>query len=426
MEAKVNKTSDSERELVIKVSEENLKSVMRQVYNRLRPQVKVAGFRPGKAPDNIIEKELGVQKVQQEVLEEALNQYYAKVVQKEDLRPIEQPRVEIKKYVPYTELEFSAKIEVMPEVKLPDYKKISKKTEKVEVTQKEIDAVIKTIQERLADKKEVKRAAKNGDEVAIDFTGKKDGKEIPNASSKNYTLKLGSNKFIPGFEENIVGMKPEETKTFEIKFPKEYGEKSLANQKVQFEVTLHKVLELNEPKVDDELAKKAGPFSNVDDLKESISQSIKSEKQRNNSIKLENEIVDEVVKKSKVALPDSLIEKQKDQLIAQLQQDLSYRGQTLEQYLKDEGKSKPDLEKELKPEAEKRIKTALVLTAVSEQEKLEVTPEELEVRKQLIKGQYNDKKMQEEVEKPEAARQIANQLLTEKTVQSLVDYTTKE
>lgn len=426
MNISLKNTSDTEAELTFVAGVSDLQPVVKEIYETLRPRVKAAGFRPGKAPNNIIERELGPQTVQTEVVEAAIGRFYRQALEEKALRPLDSPAVTIKKFVPYSELEFTAVTEVLPNIKLADYKKITKKAEVAKVTEAEIDQVVSSLRNRLAKRKEVSRAAKNGDEAVIDFDGKQNGKEVPNTSAKNQPLLLGSKRFIPGFEENLIGMKPSQTKSFEVKFPKDYGQQSMANQTVTFTVTLQKLFELNLPELNDAFANEAGPFKDLQQLRADVAKQISTEKDTQVQKALETEVINEVVETSQMALPPKMLERELQHLQGDFERQLIQSGKTLEQYLEEKGQKPLDLEKELQPQAERRVKTALVLTEVAREEKLELLPEEFEMRLQLLKGQYQDKTMQLEMDKPEVRREIANQILAEKTVAKLVSYATQD
>ncbi len=421
----IQKQEDTEVVLSVNLDKADLDVIVDHVFDELRPKVKAAGFRPGKAPNNIVERELGAEQVQGEVIEHAASEHYAKAVDKLDVRPLSRPKVDLKKFVPYSELEFTATVEVMPPVKLADYKKIKKTLLKVDVTDKEIDDVIEGLRSRAAEKSEVSRVAKDGDEATIDFAGELNGKAVPGADGKGYPLLLGSGRFIPGFEDEIIGMKPEGKKSFDITFPKDYAEATLRGKKVKFSVTLRKLNELKLPKVDDAFAKTVGPFADLSALKADIKKQIMNEKTTKERQALENEILDEIVKKSKLSLPARMVENQLEQLKADFERSLKSRNITREEYLVQQKQTEKDLAKEFEQEAERRVKLSLILTEIAHVEKLEVTPSEFEIRMQLLQGQYQDPQMQAELGKLEARREIANQLLAEKTVAKLVDYATK-
>jgi trigger factor len=228
---------------------------------------------------------------------------------------------------------------------------------------------------------------------------------------------LGSDTFIPGFEANIVGMKAGDKKTFTLTFPKTYGVRALANKKVTFEVSVSKVQVVEEPKEDDEFAKKAGPFTTLAQLRDDIKTQLKIEREREATTKQQDEIVRTLVSKSSVDIPGELIEQQVEYSFNDLKQNLAQRGQTLKEFLDLEAKSESQYRDEVvRPQAENQLKTSLVLAEIADVEQLVVTPEELEVRLQLLKGQYQDPKMQAELDKEENRRDIASRLLSEKVL----------
>ncbi len=423
----VKKTNHSPTSVTLQFSvhEAELLPIKQKAVAKLGANLKIAGFRPGKAPQGVIEKNIDQSLLQTEVLEEAVNNLYVKGVEEHQLRPVGQPEISIKKFVPFTTLEFEAKMDVVGEIKLADYKKIKKTKEVTKVLAKDVQEVLDSLKVRAADKKDVSRAAKNGDQVIIDFSGKDTkGKPVAGAEGTGYPLILGSNSFIPGFEDNLIGMKAGDEKSFEITFPKDYGVHALANSKVTFTVKVGGVQEVVEPKIDDEFAKKVGPFKTVEELKADIKKQLTAERQNELDRKFEQELIEEIAKKSTVNVPEGLIEEQLDAAEREERQNLMYRGQTWEEHLKDEGVTESEHRERNRKSAEERVKAGLVLSEISEKEQLSVTPEELEMRIQLYKGQYQDAAMQAELDKPENRRDIAMRILTEKTINKLTDYAT--
>ncbi len=412
--------SDTKVSLTVTADNTILAPIKEQTLQRLSQNVKVPGFREGTAPLAMVEKHVDQQLLQSQFVDDALNHLYANAAKGEGLRPIAHPNVTLKKFVPFTTLEFEAEVEILGTVKLPDYKKMQKTAKKAEVTTKDINGVIDDLKTRMAEKKDVERAAQDGDQVWIDFKGvDAAGKPVNGAEGKDYPLLLGSKTFIPGFEENLVGLKPQAEKTFTLTFPKDYGVKALAGNKVTFTVTVTKVQEVVDPKVDDAFAAKLGPFKSVEELKKDIKKQLTLEKQRQLDRELENEIVKEIADKTKMSVPESLVSEQVEHLLRDMKQNLTYRGQTYNEFLESEGKTDEAYRAELRPQAETRVKTGLVLAEVASEEKIDVTPEELEIRLQILKGQYKDQAMQGELDKPEARREIASQLMSDKTLTKL-------
>ncbi len=386
----------------------------------------VPGFRAGKAPLALIEKQVDPTQLQQEFLEEAINRLYFKAVQTENLRPIAQPQVTLKKFVPFSQLEFDAEIEAIGEVKIANYKSIKLPKTKVTIEANDINGVIENLRLRLSERVLVDRPSKNGDEVDINFKGTgSNNQPISGADGTNYPIVLGSNSFIPGFEPSLVGLKTEDEKTFDLIFPKDYEVKNLQSKKVTFWVKINKVNELNTPAVDDKFAAKAGPFKTVAELKADIKKQLLNERQQEQDRAYENQLIGAIAEKSSVKVPDILIDDQVERAEQQERQNLAYRGQTWEEHLSAEGLTEEEHRKRNRPDAEKSVKAGLVLSEIAQQEGITVTPEELEIRKQLLKGQYKDPQMQGELDKPENMRDLENQLITEKTIAKIVQYTAK-
>lgn len=422
MNVKRTNKSETEVTLAITATATDLNSIKQHVLKRLAADVKLQGFRKGTAPLALVEKNIDQNLLQTEFLDEAMTHLYSTAAQEEKLRPVTRPDVQIKKFVPFTELEFDVTTSVVGEVKLPNYKTIKAEKPKISVVAKDVDEVVKSLQTRMAERKEVERAAKNGDQVVIDFAGKDDkGEPVSGADGKDYPLILGSNAFIPGFEDNLVGLKPGEEKTFTVTFPKDYGVAALANKDVTFVVTVKTVSEMIEPKVDDEFAAKVGPFKTVTELKADIKKQLTAEREAEASKAHQNELVQKIADKTTVALPSALIDQQVVYNIDETRRNLTYRGQTYEEFLKAEGLSEEEYKTTiLRPQAEQQLKTSIMLSEIAEKEKLSVTPEELEIRIQLLKGQYaQDQLMQAELDKPENRQDIASRMLTEKVLELL-------
>jgi trigger factor len=426
MQIKRTNSSETEIKLTIVASEQEMASMKQHVLGHFRNRVKIAGFREGKAPFELIEKNVDPSLLQTEFLEDAVNQLYVKAVQEEKLRPVANPEINITKFVPFTTLEFDAVITTMGDVKLPDYTKVKKQKPEIKITADDVKDVLKNLQTRAAEKKDVDRAAKNGDQVWIDFAGTDSkGNAVDGAEGKDYPLVLGSNSFIPGFEENLISMKPGDEKSFDVTFPADYHAKPLAKKKVTFAVTVNKVQEVIEPKLDDDFAATVGPFTTLQQLKDDIKTQLQAERQNESDRQFESELVGELAEKTKVALPKALVEEQIEKIEAQEKQSLMYRGQTWEEHLKEEGVTAEQHREQKRPEAEKSIRASLMLAEVAEKEKLEFTTEEVQARIDSLKKQYTDPEMQSELDKPENQRDIASRILTEKTVAKLVEYATK-
>ena len=424
MKTTVTHESDTRVKVVIAADHAELAAAEQVALKRLAKTAKVNGFRTGHVPLEIVKKHADANALAQETLDAALNRAVAEAFLSNDLQVLARPEVEIKKYVPGELLEFTAEADVLPEVKLGDYKKLKVKKAAVNVDKKEIDEVIERIQKGLSEKKEVKRAAKIGDETVIDFVGKKDGEAFHGGTGKDYPLVLGSNSFIPGFEDALVGLKAGDTKDVKLAFPKDYHVKDLAGQDVVFEVTVKKINSVKLPALDDKFAAKAGPFTSMDDLRKDIKAEITAQAERKATDDLKDELVKQLVAKSTVSVPSVLRDDQIRSLERDLRQNLMYRGRTLEQYFEEKGYADRDawVKAEANDAADARIKAGLVLAQLSKELKIEATADELAAHINAYKQQYaNNPKMAKHFDKPEAQREVANRLITEKTIDKLVE-----
>jgi trigger factor len=425
MQVSTKKLSDTKVQLTISADAETLARLKDETLQQFAHTTKVQGFREGKAPLHLVEKQVSPESLQTEFLEHAINFLYTHAATQKKLRPVAQPQVKITKFVPFTALEVESEVEILGDITMPDYKKLKIARKAVKVTAKDIDEVLAQLTKREAKKTPVDRAAKNGDEIWIDYAGvdTKTKEPINGANDKDYPLLLGSDTFIPGFEANVIGMKPGEEKTFTINFPKDYNIKALQNKDVTFTVTAKKVEELVEPKIDDALAAKVGPFKTVNELKEDIKKQLIAEQEAQADREFADEMIMAIAKDTKVAIPESLIDEQLDRMENDEKQNLIYRGQTWKEHLEAEGVTEAEHRKKNRPDAEMRVKAGLVLTEIADLEKITVTPEEFEIRMQLLMGQYP--KMQAELKKPEARHEIASRMMSEKTLDKLKSYAAK-
>lgn len=426
MQVTRNDISETQVELTITLDTKELTKAKERALRQLAGKVKAPGFRAGKAPLSVVEQQVDSSQLEAEVIQSAANEHYQTVIGEQSLKVLSSPEVVISKFVPYESLEFKATVSVMPKVKLGDYSKIKKTLKKATVTAKDVAEVVENLRKRSSEKKEVTRAAKNGDEVVIDFEGTDaKGAAVAGASGKDYPLTLGSGSFIPGFEEGLVGLKAGATKKLDLTFPKEYHAPSLAGSKITFDVTVKTVQELTQPEANDAFAATVGPFKTLKDLEKDIKAQLEEQKVTEAINQLKDEIVEELVKKTTLTLPEVLVTDQISMLEHDFAQNLLYRGITKPEYLKQEGFKDEDewKLKELKPQAERRVSVGIVLAEVAEKEKITIADEELSSRVALYKNQYG--KQADQFDTPEMQREVASRLLTEKTVDRLYELATK-
>jgi len=424
MKTTVKNLSETKVQVTIIVDATELADAEKVALVKLSNSVKVPGFRSGKVPASVAAKHVEPQALQEQLMDDAISKAVAEAFMAEKIQALDRPTVDITKYVPGESLEFVAEVDVLPAVKLGDYKNLKAKAGKVEVTDAEIDEIIERMRTGLAEKKEVSRPAIEGDETLIDFVGKRDGVAFDGGTSTDYTLKLGSHQFIPGFEEGIIGHSAGQQFDIDLSFPEDYHSKELAGDKVTFAVTLKKLMSVELPEVDDELAKKAGPFETITELKDDIKREISAQKEKEAGEKLRDDLITELIEKSEVPVPTILVEDQMRSIEQDFAQNLTYRGLDLDTYLTTNGFPNEEVwrEKEVKPAAERRTQAGLILSELSKAENISATDEEIDEHVAIHRKQYeNNPDTLKQFDTPEVRRDIANHYVTEKTIERLAE-----
>lgn len=420
-------TSPTTTKLTVTAEQAELDQAKQATLQRLSQNVSVPGFRKGKAPANLVERQINQSVLQTEFMDAVINQLYVEAIDRENLRPVSQPEIAVTKFVPFTSLEFSATVEVVGDIKLAEYKKIKLAQKPVTVTTDDVNDVLNNLATRGATKEIVERAAKKGDEVVIDFVGTDaETKEpIDGAEGTDYPLILGSDSFIPGFEDELIGAKAGAITTFDITFPSDYGAPSLQNKKVTFAVTVRSVSAVKSAKIDDDFAASIGPFKTVTELKTDVKKQLKAEREQEAQTAYDNELLQKVAEKTEVVIPTPLIEEEMTRIEEEEKRNVVYRGQTWQEHLDAEGLTAEAHREKQREGAELRVKAGLVLGEIAQAEKVTVSPDELEIRIELLRGQYSDPTMQAELDKPENRRDIMSRMLTEKTLAKLRSFATK-
>ncbi|MBQ6127238.1 trigger factor [Candidatus Saccharibacteria bacterium] len=421
MKTTVKKISDTRVEIKVTLDKKELEKAKKQAIDRLSKEVKIPGFRKGKVPGGMAEKHLNPNDVAQVALDIAVRAAVPEAFISNKQNPLVVPEVSVTKYVPDESAEFTATADILPEVKIGDYKKLGVKKEENKVKESDIKDVLENIAAAYAEKKVVKRAAKLTDEVIIDFTGKKDGKAFDGGSAHDYKLALGSKSFIPGFEEGIVGHEVGDKFDLDLTFPKDYHAKELAGKKVTFEVLLKQISEVVKPKLDDELAKKCGPFKTIDELKADIKKNLAVQNEHRIEEKYKDDLVAALVKKSKVSAPEILISDQMRFIRDDISRNAAAQGLRFEDFLKQTGKTEEEWEKEAKKVAEARVKASLVLQILARDQKITVPDDDVSAKIAELRDVY--KKSEEALKNlkdPRVRQDIKNRMTIEKTLEFLV------
>ena len=421
MKTKLKKISDSRVELTVTLDAADLEPAKTKALEKLAKEVKVEGFRKGKVPLEVAKKFIPENDLNAETVDIAVRTTVVEAFRKEEKSPLVLPNVNVTKYVPDEVVEYTATADIVPEVTLGDFKKLDVKKEEAKVTEKDIKGVLDNIAASFAEKKAAKKAAELGDEVIIDFVGKKDGEAFKGGSAKDYHLGLGSGTFIPGFEDGIVGHEPGDKFEFDLTFPKDYGVKDLAGAKTVFEVLLKQVNEVKKPKVDDELAQKCGPFKNLEELKEDIKKNLTLQNEHRLEEKYKDDLVNALVKNSKIPAPEILIDDQVRAIREDMTRNAASQGMSFEDFLERNNETMESWEKEARKIAETRVKASLALQTLAVEQKITVSDDLVAAKIAELKDVY--KKSPEalkNLKNPNVKMDIKNRMIIEQTLDFLV------
>ena len=421
MKTKSKKISDSRVELTVSLDAKDLEPIKKKALEKLAKDLKVEGFRKGKVPVEIAKKFIPDNDLNTEVADMAVRTTVINAFMEAEKSPLVLPSVNVTKYVPEEMLEYTATADIIPDVKLGDYKKLGVKKPTAKVTDKEVKEILDNIATSFAEKKVVKRAAKTGDEVVIDFVGKKGGEAFDGGSAKDYKLTLGSQTFIPGFEEGIVGHESGDKFDLPLTFPKDYGAKDLAGAKTVFEVLVKQVNEIEKPKIDDELATKCGPFKTLDELKADIRKNIEMQNTHKLNEKFKDDLVNALVEKSKVPAPKILIEDQIKAIREDMSRNAAAQGLSFEEFLERNHETLENWKKEAEKIAEIRVKASLALQFLAVEQKITVSDELVAAKIAELKDVYkNSPEALKSLKDPNVKMDIKNRMIIEATLDYLV------
>lgn len=426
MKTKVKKISDSRVEITVTLDAKDLKPAREEALKKLAKEIKVEGFRKGKVPAEVAAKFIPENDLNAEAIDLAVRTTVMEAFKEASKSPLVVPSINVTKYVPNESAEYTATADIVPEVKLGDYKKLDVKKPENKVTAKDINNVLENLTGSFADKKVVRRPAKLGDEVVIDFVGKKDGEAFKGGSAKDYKLILGSKTFIPGFEEGIVGHEVGDKFDLNLTFPKNYGVKELAGAKVVFETLLKQVNEITKPPIDDELAKKCGPFKSLKELKDDIKKNLESQNEHRLNEQFKDDLVKALIKKSSVPAPEILIDDQMRIIRDDVSRNAAAQGMEFDDFLKANGETKENWEKEARKAAEMRVKGSLALQTLAVENKISVSDADVEAKINELKDVYRETPdALKSLKDPNVRMDIKNRLIIEKTLDFLVKANSK-
>ncbi|GKV66556.1 MULTISPECIES: trigger factor [unclassified Sporosarcina] len=422
MTVKWEKLEGSEGKLTFEVSVERFNQGMDEAFKKVVKKVQAPGFRKGKMPRKMFDKMYGEEALYNDAIDIVLPEAYSKAVEEAEVDPIAAPEIDIEKLEKGEPVVFTAVIALKPEVKLGEYKGLEVTRQSTEVTDEEVDAQLEQRREGLAEMV-VKEdgAAEDGDTVTIDFEGFADGEAFEGGKSENYELEIGSGSFIPGFEEQVVGMKTGEESEIEITFPEEYHAAELAGKPATFKVKVHEIKSKEVPELDDELAKEIDEeVSSVEELRTKLKEEAEEVKKNDSETALRDDLVEQAASNAEMEIPQAMIDSETDRMMQDFEQRLQMQGMNLDLYFQFSGQDEQTLRDQMKDDALSRVRVSLTLEAIGAAENVEVPEEEVNAELEKMSEQFGM-----EVEQIKATlggtSVLENDLRFNKTVQLLVD-----
>ena len=379
MSLQVEKLEHNMSKLTVEVAAEDVEKALQAAYLKQRKQINIPGFRKGKVPRQMIEKMYGPEVFYDEAANNMIPDAYAKAYDESELDIVSQPKIEVVQMEKGKPFIFTAEVATKPEVTLGDYKGLKVDKVSTRVTQKEVDEEIEKERERNARTIEVTdRAVQDKDEVTLDFEGFVDGVAFEGGKGEDYPLTIGSGSFIPGFEEQLIGAEIDKEVEVNVTFPKEYHSEELAGKDATFKCTVHTIKAKELPELDDEFASEVSECETMDAYRAEVKKNIKERKERTGKEKKENQAVDQAIENAQMDIPEAMIEFQVRQMADDFARRIQQQGLTVEQYFQFTGMTAEKMMEEMRPQAEKSIKTRLVLEAIVKAENIEVSDERVE------------------------------------------------
>ncbi|MCM3035482.1 trigger factor [Bacillus pumilus] len=391
MSVKWEKQEGNEGVLTVEVDAETFNKALDDAFKKVVKQVSIPGFRKGKVPRGLFEQRFGVESLYQDALDILLPVEYPKAIDEAGIDPVDRPEIDVEKIEKGESLIFTAKVTVKPEVKLGDYKGLNVEKDDATVTDEDVQEELKGMQNRQAElvvKEE--GAIENGDTVVLDFEGFVDGEAFEGGKAENYSLEVGSGSFIPGFEEQLVGLEAGAEKDVEVTFPEEYHAEDLAGKPAVFKVKIHEIKAKELPALDDEFAKDVDEeVETLAELTEKTKKHLEEAKENEAEGKLREELVEKASENAEVDIPQAMVDTELDRMMKEFEQRLQMQGMNLELYFQFSGQDEDALKEQMKEDAAKRVKSNLTLEAIAAAENLQVSDEEVEEELSKMAEAYN-------------------------------------
>ena len=420
--ASFEKLESNKVKLGMTISAEDFDKAVDKAYLKLRKTITVPGFRKGHAPKGVIEKAYGWYVFVDDAFDEAYPAVYEAAVKEHDVKPVDRPDITILSAEKGEDVAFEAVVTVMPEVSLGQYKGIEVEKQEYNVTDEMVNAEIERERENVARMIDVERPIENGDEVELDYSGTVNGVKFEGGTAEHQTLVIGSGMFIPGFEEQMIGVNVGEEKDLNVKFPDEYHSDELKGKDAVFHVKVHAVRVKELPEADDEFAKDVSEFNTIAELRDHKKEELEKKAMNEAKAKKENDVIEKAVANATVDIPDVMIDRQADRMLNDIRYRLSMQGISLEDYCKYTGTKTEVMKAEMKNEAERRVKTQLVLDAIMKAEGIKAENDEVEKKIDEYCAQFDDKAEEFKAKLNEDDKAyFEDQVLLDKTINMLVD-----
>lgn len=424
MTAKWEKTEKNLGVLEVEVGAERVSAALDKAFNTVVKKTSIPGFRKGKVPRSIFEARFGVESLYNDAIDILLPEAYSEAVDEADIFPVDRPEIEIEQFAKGETFKFKAKVTVKPEVKLGEYKGLEVPVAKAEVSEEDVNEELTRLQQRHAELSVLEEgAAENGDVVVIDFDGSVDGVQFEGGQAERYSLELGSNSFIPGFEEQVVGMATGDFKDVSVTFPDSYHAVELAGKDAVFKVKVHEIKRKNLPELDDEFAKDVSEFDTLDEFKADLKSQIATRKENEVKAAKESAAVEKAAENAEVEIPEAMISSETENMVRDFDNRLRQQGMNLEMYTGFSGQTTDDLKEQMKEEASKRVRNNLVLEQIAKEENIEVSDEEVTAELEKMAGQFQ--RDAEEVRNILAANgslaSLSDEIKLRKTIEVLVE-----
>lgn len=425
MSAKWEKKEGNTGILTIEVPAEKVNKALDQAFKKVVNQITVPGFRKGKVPRKIFEKRFGVEILYQDALEILVPEEYSKAVDETGIFPVDYPEIgDLDGFEKDKDFTFTAKVTVKPEPKLGQYKELEVKKLSTEVTDEDVEEQIKGLLNRKAEYEVSEdEPIAEGDIAVIDFEGFIGDEAFEGGKGEDYPLEIGSGQFIPGFEEQLIGLKAGESKDIQVTFPEEYHAQELAGKEATFKVSVKEVKKKVLPELNDEFAKELDPeVESVDELRNKIKEQLAEQKKNEAESALRDELVEKAAENAEMDIPEAMIHTEIHRMINEFAQRLQLQGMSLDLYYKFSGQTEEDLHEQFREDAEKRVRIALTLEAIAKAENIEVTQEEIDKELEKIAEQFKMEKDQILTALGGTTEVLENDIRTQKTVEFLVEH----